>query len=258
MKKIILGPLMLSLVLAGCAGQTGSASSQPVDSTGQLSSSSSSSQPEFVSTSHYSGKGVSVSGILSDLSFIGYAIQGQSYRCGIKVDNVPSATAEIDLSVPGIVTFEGDFTNGFTLSCLKVGGTILTVRDSTGFMLYRAPINVKAALSASELADHIVNDVRYYDAVGSFYDSYQLTFISATAGYIKATESGNDYGSLAFTYDIDEQLQLSQDMYGYELTILMDDSRSPLLLTSAFAYATGDIMNVYTKDGIVGLFAGVL
>jgi hypothetical protein len=258
MKKIILGPLMLSLVLAGCAGQTNSASSQPVDSMGQASSSSSSSQPEFVSTSQYSGKGVSVSGILSDLSFIGCAIQGQSYRCGIKVDNAPSPTAQIDLSVPGIVTFEGDFTNGFTLSCLNVGGTILTVRDSTGFMLYRAAINVKAALSASELADHIVNDVRYYNAVGSFYDSYQLTFVSATAGYIKATESGNDYGSLAFTYDIDEQLQLSQDMYGYELTILMDDSRSPLLLTSAFAYATGDIMNVYTKDGIVGLFAGVL
>jgi hypothetical protein len=139
-----------------------------------------------------------------------------------------------------------------------VGGTILTVRDSTGFMLYRVAVNVKAALSASELADYIVDDVRYYDALGSAYDSYQLTFVSATAGYIKAIESGNDYGSLSFTYDIDEQLQLSHDMYGYELAIVMDDSRSPLLLTSAFVYATGGIVNVYTKSGIVGIFAGVL
>ena len=257
MKKGLLGMLLLSFAIVGCGPTNESSTSNPTSEQTSSSIVSSSEAPQFASTSEYTDKGVSVSGVLSDLSIVKCVIKGKEYGCTIKADNAPNDEVTVTMSNPKIATFEGDLASGFTLKCLEVGGTILVVKDSEGTMLYRTAINVKEALAPTELTNYIVNDVRYYDASWSSYDNYQLTFSSATAGFIVGQEGTLKYDAMSFTYKVNEELQLNRDMWGYELTITMDDSKAPLLLTNMFMYATGSTVNVYTKIQIVSFFVEV-
>ncbi|MFA6625031.1 MAG: hypothetical protein WCS80_04650, partial [Bacilli bacterium] len=146
MKKGLLGMLLLSFAIVGCGPTNESSTSNPTSEQTSSSIVSSSEAPQFASTSEYTDKGVSVSGVLSDLSIVKCVIKGKEYGCTIKADNAPNDEVTVTMSNPKIATFEGDLASGFTLKCLEVGGTILVVKDSEGTMLYRTAINVKEAL----------------------------------------------------------------------------------------------------------------
>jgi hypothetical protein len=258
-KRILL--LAIPLILAGCAEQSNnsglsSSSSDPASSSEEVSSSSNDGI-NFVSTSTYADKDVSVSGILSDLNFCKYVIKDKKYQCTITAKNETSSDVKVSFSNVGIVTFVGDLETGFTLNCLKVGGTIMTIKDSSDFMIYRTAINVREPLTAEKVTDYMVNSVTYYDApIG--YDHYKISFTSPTAGVFTAKEGDNDYGSMTFTYAIDSELVQFIDLYGYNLTVTMDDSKSAILMTTIFVYGTGNSLMAYEKNGIIGIFEEVI
>lgn len=260
MKKSVVSLFALGLILTGC-GQTEGSSSTPSSPTGPDSSESSSlpdssideSQLEYISTNIFRDEGVTVSDVLFDLAFMKYVVKDKTYSFSIKASNSATSEVQIEYSNPGIVSIEGNLDDGFKLNCLRAGGTVVVFRYADGAMLYRTAINVRSAKTSDEVVDYMVNEVKYYSfAMG--YDSYQLTMTSESEGVMQAKEGTLEYLPMNFTYSINPTMRQFHDMWGYDISVKMVESSSPIMLTNFFVTAIGDTLNVYDNGGIIGIF----
>ncbi len=264
-KSILL--VALPLLLTSCGGQSSEIpSSSASDGSSVIDSGNSSEEPieeisssgetyDFVSTEAYDDSAISVGGILDSLDLIvEYAIKGIDYSVSISISDYSISDIVVASSNPEVAVLEGDLVNGYTLHCYNVGGTIITIRSADdNYLLYRQAVNVKEALTADQLIDHMVNEVRYYTSGSvSFGDEYNITFVDETSGIFSAYESAVDYGSMTFTYEMTSaEPEQFIDLYGYYFTLTMDDSSSYILLSDMFVYATGELLLPYTNAGLV-------
>jgi hypothetical protein len=269
MKTKVLALVLPALfVLAGCTviANSSSVSSLPASSEAAssvvssespvISSVSSSEAPSYVSTSYYSD-GVSVSGVLLDASLGVDLVNGKTYSEKLTYKNAPSNTVAVSYSVPGILTFEGDLANGFTLTALKAGGTVMTIRDSTDYMILRIALNVREPLTAAKLDVFMTDEVKYFEmAMG--YDSYKLTFTGNKTGIFTAKEGDNAYGAMSFTYTMKTAEENDQDFYYYDLLVTMDDNAAAIKISEIHASVVGTTLHVYEKDGIIGILNAVM
>ncbi|MFA6830328.1 MAG: hypothetical protein WCR67_06490 [Bacilli bacterium] len=271
MNKKTLFVILASLALTGC---TTTPSSQPSASTQESTQPSTeistepsvepSTEPEFeeenfTEAEDFNATGVSAKGIFENLGYDVVAlVTGKQYLGTITQENASSEVINVSYSVPGIVEIVGGMKSGLTVNAIKAGGTVVTFRDSNNYMLYRTAINVRDGYEAEDVIDYVVEEVSYFYPIQVGYDTYRITFTTATNGLFYAKEGDYDYGTESFTFEIDPELKSNGYFEYYSLAVVMDDSYASLALTEICLAKNGSSLIPFDNSGItVNLFKAI-
>ena len=258
MKTKAFGVAALLVLLTACGESSGSGvtssslpTSEPSSSVATSSSvssstpsssviSSSSVESGFTSSSEYTAPSVSVGGILDDLGMDVIAlVTGKSYAGSIVLKNYTDPTINVSFVGPDILTIVGDMKTGLTITGDTAGGTVVTFKDASDHMLYRTAINVRDRLTPTEVLNYAYEDVRSYVPIYSAGDNYSITFTSPTAGLFYAKEGDYDYGTQSFTVTISDTSSSAGTNEYYVLTVTMDSTSAPLMLSEIFLAVNG-------------------
>ncbi len=241
MKKILLLATVPLLLLSACGGEEGNGSSTNSSSSSE---SSSSSLPIYDDSYDFSA-GDSFTEIN-----VGKKLEtGKEYQISYSFPEYGTTIGSeviIEQSDVAIATPLNEEHSTWTVKGLKEGQFILIIKDAEGFTHYRKTIEVKDAMSLTEMEDYLVEEVEYFQSwiIGML--NMQVTFIgNQTAIAAGRDENGSEFGNITFNYEYEETLA---DEYIYR--VLNWESTATSMVPANFSiYTTGEMAHLYDKNG---------
>lgn len=188
------------------------------------------------------------SGIFTDLGMDVFAlVTGTVYQGTVSQNGATDTTLQFELSEEGIISIIGDMSS-ITITALKAGGTILTIKNSQGHQLLTKAINVRDEKTPDELETYISENVRYFQQFVTGYDSYNITFTGNHSGIFYAKEGDLEYGTNSFTYKFGEQ-KIRGNLFYYEMLVTMDDDKAALKLGTMYLAVNGTTLIPFDNTG---------
>lgn len=244
-KHYLFYPLLIASLLVSCKS-----SSSPVSS-----SSSSSATPAYQSVSWNASDKISGSISVGD-PFIdtdmGYALAvDKAYPLNFSFSDDETAKATVTSSNPGVLQLEkASDTGKYTATGVAPGETILTIKDSTGWIRYRNKVKVLNPVAIDKVDDYLANQVEYFVCSDPFASktSLKITFLGGNSGSMNGTFEGYALPkNSTFTYAHDTKLDGNED-YGFTISSF-ESATTDFNPKSFILRHTGDVMHVYNSSG---------